>query len=180
VLLESLAKVKSSFQCIILGDGNHRPYCRQLCSRLGLDDRVQFHGYLLPAELKQFYLEASVFVMSSLWPEPFGMAGPEAMRYGLPVVAFDAGGIKEWLTDGENGYLIPWKDTDLFARRLDQLLQHKALARKMGRRACETVKRYDSVKQIDSLERLFQRLIHQAPNNQNASPVTAKSLSAYD
>jgi glycosyltransferase involved in cell wall biosynthesis len=111
---------------------------------------------LLPGELGEFYREATVFVMGSLWPEPFGMAGPEAMRYGLPVVAFDAGGIREWLTDGENGYLIPWKDANLFAARLDQLLRDKTLARRLGRSAFEAVQRYDSCRQINRLQELFE------------------------
>jgi glycosyltransferase involved in cell wall biosynthesis len=154
-LLCALAKVKTHFECAILGDGSHRRSCERLCAKLRLNDRVRFHGYVLPSELATFYHEASVFIMGSLWPEPFGMAGPEAMRYGLPVVAFDAGGIREWLTDGENGFLIPWKNIDLFAARLDQLLKDKAAARRIGRCAFETVQRYDSGRQIAHLERIF-------------------------
>jgi len=180
VLLEALAKIRTRFHCIILGDGNHRPYCQRLCSRLGLDDRVQFHGYVLPAELKDFYLEASVFVMSSLWPEPFGMAGPEAMRYGVPVVAFDAGGVREWLSDGENGYLIPWKDTETFAARLDQLLLDKELARTLGRRASEMVNRFEASRQINHLEEIFQRVLHQTRTKQTTNPDDSKILTAYD
>ena len=56
------------------------------------------------------------------------------MCHGLPVVAFDAGGIREWLFDGENGFLVPWKDTDRFAERIEQLLRDKELARRLGRR----------------------------------------------
>jgi glycosyltransferase involved in cell wall biosynthesis len=96
--------------------------------------------------------------MGSLWPEPFGMAGPEAMRYGLPVVAFDAGGIREWLTDGENGFLVPWKNADLFAARLDQLLRDKALAQQLGHSGFDFVQRYDSCRQINHLENIFRSL----------------------
>ena len=42
-----------------------------------------------------------------------------------PVVAFDAGGIREWLINGENGHLVPWGDTDAFARSVDHLLNRK-------------------------------------------------------
>jgi glycosyltransferase involved in cell wall biosynthesis len=155
VLLQALAKVRTHFECVILGEGSHRRQCERLCVKLGLRDRVRFQGYVLPAELGGFYSRASVFIMGSLWPEPFGMAGPEAMRYGLPVIAFDAGGIREWLTDGENGYLIPWKNIDLFAARLDQLLRDKSLARRIGRNAFEIVQRYDSGRQIAYLQRIF-------------------------
>ena len=82
-------------------------------------------GYVPRAELWQHYLDATVFAMSSVWPEPFGMVGPEAMRWGLPVVAFDAGGIREWLTDGENGFLVPWMNTQQYASRIEQLLSNK-------------------------------------------------------
>ena len=151
-LLKALALVQKPFRAIILGQGSHRSHCEKLCRRLGLQEKVAFEGYVLPNRLREYYARASVFVMSSLWPEPFGMAGPEAMRHGLPVVAFDAGGIKEWLHDGVNGFLIPWMDTARFASRLDELLSDKVLARKMGEQARESVRTLDAGRQIDHLE----------------------------
>ena len=180
VLLQALAKVRTHFECAILGDGSHRPHCERLAARLGLSDRVTFHGYVLPGELGQFYRDASIFVMGSLWPEPFGMAGPEAMRYGLPVVAFDAGGIREWLTDGENGYLIAWKNVDLFAARLDQLLGDKQLARRLGRCAFEGVQSYDSCRQIDRLESIFKKLLRPTKDRSFKSQHSQNHLPAYE
>lgn len=180
VLLQALSRVKSSFRCVILGNGNHRARCETLCRRLDLGERVHFHGYLPPAELRSFYMRASVCVMSSLWPEPFGLAGPEAMRYGLPVVAFDAGGIREWLQDGYNGYLVRWGDTVSFASRLDELLQDKERARQMGRQARSWVRRYDCGRQIDGLEQLFLRLARQPRLASSISPQPEEILSAYD
>src|SRR6266850_4101036 len=163
LLLKSLAQVKAPFECLILGEGSHRPYCERLCAKLGLQNKVKFGGYVPRQQLKDFYLDTSAFLVSSVWPEPFGLVGPEAMRYALPVVAFDAGGIREWLTDGENGYLAPWRDIDRFAQRIDELLRDKNLARQMGRRGLERVNReYDSVRQIDTLETLFLRVIDEA------------------
>lgn len=159
VLLKALSKVQQRFECLILGDGNHRGHCQRVCGHLGLDGRVQFRGFVLREELKKYYLESSVFVISSVWPEPFGLTGPEAMRYGLPVVAFDAGGIREWLSDGENGFLVPWMDTDRFAERIDELLRDKELGRRLGRRGLERVnEQYEAGRQMDKLEQLFQDL----------------------
>lgn len=156
LLLKALAKLNVPFECLILGDGNHRPYCERLCARLKLADRVQFRGFIASDELKKFYLDASVFVVPSVWPEPFGMAGPEAMLYGLPVVAFDAGGINEWLIHRENGFLVPWMDTASFASRIQELLLDKELARQMGSAGRERVIRvYSASRQVDSLEQLF-------------------------
>ncbi len=44
VLLEALAKVKTKFECVILGDGNHKSFCEQLSKKLHLADRVTFKG----------------------------------------------------------------------------------------------------------------------------------------
>lgn len=180
VLMRALARVKTPFECVLLGDGSHRARCERLCQKLGLADRVRFQGYVLPAELERYYLEASVFVMSSLWPEPFGMAGPEAMRYGIPVVAFDAGGIKEWLQDGKNGFLVPWRDTAAFAARVDKLLGDKGLARELGRRGRESVRRYEAGRQLDRLEELFEELVDQEGCGRKASAHWEQMVSAYE
>ncbi|MEY2429783.1 MAG: hypothetical protein QOJ40_2668 [Verrucomicrobiota bacterium] len=163
LLLKSLALVKEPFECLILGEGSHRSCCERLCAKLGLQNKVKFGGYVPRQQLNDFYLDSSAFLVSSVWPEPFGLVGPEAMRYGLPVVAFDAGGVREWLTDGENGFLVPRMDTTRFAARIEELLRNKDLARQMGRRGLERVNRdYDSVRQIDTLETLFLRVIDEA------------------
>jgi len=162
VLLECLAKVKSKFECIILGDGNHKAYCEELSRKLGLADRVHFKGFIPQEELKGYYRECSVVALSSLWPEPIATIGLEVMRYALPVVGFDAGGIKDWLKDGETGYLIPWMNRDLFARRLDELLQDKDKARKLGENGFEFVsEHYDFPTYIEDLEKMFARVMQE-------------------
>jgi glycosyltransferase involved in cell wall biosynthesis len=156
LLLKALAKLGVPFECMILGDGNHRPYCQRLCARLNLADRVQFRGFVPSDELQRFYMDASVFVVPSVWPEPFGMVGPEAMRYGLPVVGFDAGAIREWLIHGENGFLVPWMDTRSLASHIEKLLRDKTLARDMGRQGRVRVNHlYSASRQVDTLEQIF-------------------------
>jgi len=159
VLLEALAQVKSKFECIILGDGNHKVYCEDLSRKLGLADRVHFKGFIPQEELKDYYRECSVVALSSLWPEPIATIGLEVMRYALPVVAFDAGGIKDWLIDGQNGYLVPWMDRAEFASRIDELLQDKAKARRLGEAGLALVsERYDFPQYIVDLEEMFARV----------------------
>jgi glycosyltransferase involved in cell wall biosynthesis len=159
VLLEALAQVQTPFECLILGDGNHRSFCEHLSQSLGLGDRVHFCGFIKSEEIAKHYLECSVAMVSSVWPEPFGMAGPEAMRHGLPVVAFDVGGISEWLMDGVNGYLVPRMDRAGFAARVQELLLDKTLGRQMGERGRSMATRnHDPSKQITALERIFDRV----------------------
>jgi glycosyltransferase involved in cell wall biosynthesis len=160
VLLEALAKVKCRFECVILGDGNHKAYCENLTRRLGLADRVTFKGFVPQEELKNYYRECSVVALSSVWPEPIATIGLEVMRYALPVVAFDAGGIRDWLQDGHNGFLVPWMDRQEFAARIEQVLTDKDLARKLGENGLALVSdRYDFARYIGDLETMFQAVV---------------------
>ena len=175
VLLESLARVQTNFECLIFGDGNHRGYCEELTRRLGLAERVRFMGYVAPAELQTFYADASLAVVSSVWPEPFGAVGLEAMRHGLPVVAFAAGGISEWLLDGQNGFLVPWMDRGKFAERIDQLLTNKNLARDMGERGRQLLRdKFNFDQYISGLEAMFSRM-----TNQPAKPETVRMANEH-
>ena len=156
VLLESLARVRLPFECVILGDGSHREHCEQLSRRLGLADRVHFTGFVSQPQIASYYRDASLSVVSSLWPEPFGATGLEAMRCGLPVVAFDAGGIREWLRDGFNGFLVPWMDRERYAAAVEKLLGDKPLARQLGENGRHWVgERFGFPKYISGLEGLF-------------------------
>jgi glycosyltransferase involved in cell wall biosynthesis len=178
VLLKSLAKMREKFECVILGDGNHRAACEKLSKKLGLTDRVHFKGYVPQDELKQYYRECSVVALPSVWPEPIATIGLEVMRYALPVVGFDAGGVKDWLLDGQNGFLIPWMDTGAFASRMDQLLADKPLAKKMGEAGFKLVsERYDFDGYIGDLEAMFAEVAEQkkasAPKSQSPELVAA-------
>ena len=162
VLLESLALLTVPFECIILGDGSHRPYCEALSRKLGLQDRVSFKGFVPQEALKEYYRECTAVALSSVWPEPVATIGLEVMRYGLPVVGFDSGGIRDWLRDGINGYLVPWMDRPRFAQALERLLRDKDHARELGRRGFEIVSsQYDFGGYVDGLESLFYRVLHE-------------------
>lgn len=131
-LLKALSTIDIPFEAIILGDGNHRSACEKLSHKLGLTDKVQFAGFVNQSQLKSYYEEASVAAISSVWPEPIATVGLEVMRYGLPVVAFDVGGISDWLMHGINGYMAPLFDYKDMGGHMKRLLLDKDLAKKLG------------------------------------------------
>ncbi|HEX4342765.1 MAG TPA: glycosyltransferase family 4 protein [Verrucomicrobiae bacterium] len=169
-LLRALALIHTPFTCEILGDGSHRAHCEALSAELGLTGRVHFHGYLPPTEMDKYYRDATVAAVSSVWPEPFGMIGIEAMRRGLPVVAFDVGGVREWLRDGENGFLVPQKDCAKFATRLEQLLQDKSLARRLGEAGQRfAYERFNFNDYLTGLEKMFVKVAEKPQNGTRAA-----------
>lgn len=68
---------------------------------------IEFAGWLRGDDLTQALRDSDLLVLPSLWPEPFGLVGLEAGKLGVPVAAFAAGGIPDWLLDGINGHLAP-------------------------------------------------------------------------
>lgn len=131
-LTRALAKLSSPFKCSVIGDGPSAAYCKELSRKLGIADRVEFTGWLSRDKLTEHLAKASMLVVPSIWPEAFGLVGLEAMICSKPVVAFDVGGIPDWLTHGTNGYLVPVKRTDLLAEAIDALLRDRGKAVEMG------------------------------------------------
>lgn len=131
-LIRALAHVSVPFKLFVIGDGEYLARCKELSSTMGIADRVTFTGWLSRERLTEHLTASSLLVVPSIWPEPFGIVGLEAMTCSKPVVAFDSGGISEWLKDGANGYLVPIKRIDLLAHRIESLLRDQQRARDMG------------------------------------------------
>ncbi|MDB4947859.1 MAG: hypothetical protein JWM27_508 [Gemmatimonadetes bacterium] len=87
------------------GDGPQRSGWRHRAGKLGVD--AEFPGWAADEERDRLIRASHLLAVPSVWPEPFGLVGPEAGAFGVPAVAFDVGGIGEWLRDGENGWLLP-------------------------------------------------------------------------
>ncbi len=129
-LLRAAQSVEAEF--VICGDGWQLPAMRRLVQRLGVQERVTFTGWLAPDALAQQLAEASIVVVPSWWPEPFGLVGIEAFAAGRPVVASATGGIGDWLDDGVSGLMVPAGDVGALARALNELLDDPARQAAMG------------------------------------------------
>lgn len=159
-LIRAVARLKLPYQLLIIGTGSHESACRKLVSTLNLNDKVKFLGWVKQENLIEYYREATLVVVPSVWPEPIATIGLEVGRYGLPVVAFDAGGISDWLHDGQNGFLIPWKNIPAMGHAIQTLICDKTLAKKMGQTARELVNRdFDFKSYIDRMEQTFLSLV---------------------
>ena len=133
LLLQALARLTIPWHAKIVGDGPDRPLLETLADRLGLRDRLEFTGWLPQPELA--YPGCDVAVFPSRWQEPFGLAGAEAQAHGLPVVAFEVGGVREWLQDGVTGHVVPPQDIAAMALALEELFRNPAHARQLGENA---------------------------------------------
>jgi glycosyltransferase involved in cell wall biosynthesis len=111
----------------LAGDGPVRPRWQTLAASLGVTAR--FTGWLDPSGCEALLAEASAIAIPSVWPEPFGLVGLEAAASGVPAVAFDVGGVREWLHDGESGLLAgPRPDPVRLAAAIDRIVFNDQLS----------------------------------------------------
>ncbi len=153
LLLRALHRLRRDYRADIVGAGNAGPELKALCKELGLDGNVTFYGWIPNETLSPFYSRARVVVVPSRWPEPFGMIGLEAMHHGRPVVAFDVGGIPDWLEHRVTGLLVPEQDVAALAASIGEVLADPGLALSLGQKGLERVRaRYAFERYLDDLE----------------------------
>ena len=131
-LVEASSLIRTPHRIWFVGDGTARIHLECLVRERRLGEQILFLGNRSPADLWHFRLQSQVAVVPSLLPETFCMVGPEAMQAGLPVVAYGAGGVSEWLEHGVTGRFVPPGDVGGLARALEHLLTHPSEARAMG------------------------------------------------
>jgi len=94
--------------------------------------RVRYVGWVHRAGLARLLAGARSVWLPSLWAEPFGIIGLEALTAGSPVVASRVGGVGDWLIDGENGFFAKPGLSEGLARAALALEKRPVLAGRMG------------------------------------------------
>jgi D-inositol-3-phosphate glycosyltransferase len=131
---------------------------RGVAHRCGAETHVTFVGRRERSQLRDFYGAADVFVTTPLY-EPFGITPVEAMACATPVIGADVGGIRHTVRHGETGWLVPPRDPDALAARLDAMHADPALARAMGEAGRLRVQQYFTWRHVaKALEELYAQL----------------------
>lgn len=144
VLMDAFALVKRELpaaRLVIAGKGPMRRSLEEQAQELSVADSVRFLGFVEHRNMVSVYRSGHVFAMPSLWKEQFGLVGAEALACGTPCVASNTGGIREWLQDGQSGFLVPPGDAGALAQKLLVLLQNPGLRERFGTRGREFVLR---------------------------------------
>ena len=103
---------------------------------------------------------ADAVVCASSLPEPFGRVIIESMAVGTPVVATDAGGATDIISDGENGILVPVKDSEALAHAIVRLSQDSDLTQKLRSAAMQTVAdRYTVRRHVDQVCGIYRSVL---------------------
>ena len=129
IFLKKYMRKKSKI--VIVGDGYYKEKVTKILTTKFKRGNI-INWISDKTELIKLYKQSKVVILPSIYPEPFGLVGLEAMALKKPVVAFDVGGISEWLKDGVNGYLIKEGDWSEFISKVNYLINNPQLRLKMG------------------------------------------------
>lgn len=167
-LLEAWARQKRSHARLVLVGPDMTghpldagPAARAFVAAHGLANEVVFAGSVAePVPL----LQASDVLVQPSHYEAFGITVIEAMASGLPIVATAVGGMRDYLSDGENALLCPPNDVDALAHRLDRILDDAELRKRLSSASRTTVlARFDRQANLDAYGRLFDALATAPP-----------------
>ncbi|OGN89032.1 MAG: hypothetical protein A2158_08100 [Chloroflexi bacterium RBG_13_46_14] len=167
--IRAVAKLAKRYhlQYKIVGEGELRPTLESLVFQLGLSDTVSLLGEISREEVAGLMNKTHLFILPSITTkdegqETGGGSLREAMASGIPVVASNSGGIQESVTDGISGYLVPERDADAIAERLEFLFNHPDIWSEMGRAGNRFVEeQFDFKKQTERLIGVYRRLKEQ-------------------
>ena len=131
ILIKSLSNIFKNQDNVVLdiiGDGAFK---HQLLNLISLEnipsEKIIFHGWLSHEETTEKIEQAYLIVFPSIYPEAFGIVGIEAMMRSKPVVAFNVGGVSDWLDNNITGFLVEVKNEKMFEEKLHTLLSDEKL-----------------------------------------------------
>ena len=143
---------------IIGGDGEQKEYLQDLAKSLGISDSTRFIGWIPHNELPEYLASADVYVSTSL-SDSTSLSLQEAMACELAPVVTDLPANREWITDGESGFIVPINDIQALADRITYLLNNNEVRESFGKRGREVIKeRAEYEREMEKMEEIYQGL----------------------
>lgn len=159
-LINAFYEVKNdNIKLMIIGEGPKENELKKKVFQLDLEKCVIFTGKISPTNIHKYYQAADIFVLPS-YSEGLPLSILEAMACGLPIVTTNVGGIPEVVKNSENGFIVPSKNKQLLAQKLEILAYNSDLRKKFGFKSTEIIiKKFSIEKKVEELVKLYKELI---------------------
>jgi glycosyltransferase involved in cell wall biosynthesis len=162
VLAKAFVKVAAAnpkVNLLLLGGGSQGAKIRQILMNGGVLDRVHFGGHVTQADLPRWYHMADLYISPS-HVDGSSVSLMEALASGLPCLVSDIPGNKEWIVDGENGWLFRDGDVDDLAGKILYAIKNRKLFNKIGESARKTAEqKADWKKNFGKLLEAYDRVV---------------------
>jgi len=161
-LLKAFAMVKQAVpnaHLLIVGDGNDRPLLESMAKELGFKEDVTFTGRVSDEDLVDLHKVGSVYTMPSP-AELQSIATLEAMASGQPIVAVDAGALRELCQNERNGFLCEKDDSDAIAKGIITIISDPATRAAMSKESLAIAQTHDLQTSLKRFEAIYTDLIN--------------------
>lgn len=139
LLLEAMCHCEKSIKAKIAGKGPEMENLERMAKRLGVNDRVEFLGFVPDDDLLRLYANAFAVYYAPV-DEDYGYITLEAFLSRKPVITcIDSGGVLEFAVDNENGYIVG-ADANEMGQAISKLYNNKQLCREFGERGYSIVR----------------------------------------
>jgi glycosyltransferase involved in cell wall biosynthesis len=164
--------------CVVVGgkhdlEADYEEFLKAQITALGLGDRVFMAG--LQRNVPEWMQAMDIFIHASD-KEPFGIVIIEAMALGKPVIAGDAGGPTEIITDGVNGLLTPYGDADALAIAILRYLDEPELARTIGMAARQRALDFSTQRYAQNFINVVRAAVSDVPKTVVSGSTTQSTL----
>jgi glycosyltransferase involved in cell wall biosynthesis len=122
ILLDAFARMETPARLALAGSGNEDAAVAEAVRRHPRAAAIHLLGELDHGLVHAWMRRATVVVVPSLWPEPFGLVGVEALAEGRAVVASAVGGTSDWARESLGVLTVPPGDASVLAGALDRVL----------------------------------------------------------
>ncbi|MEM8830640.1 MAG: glycosyltransferase [Cyanobacteria bacterium P01_G01_bin.19] len=140
----------------IIGDGYLRDSLQQLITELGLTNKIKLLGWKQQAEIISILDNTQIFLAPCITAQDGNQDAPvntlkEAMAIGLPVISTYHGGIPELVQNGVSGYLVPERDSQAIAEKLQYLIANSNLWQYLGKQGRKFVEQHYDIEPLNDL-----------------------------
>ncbi|MBQ3325599.1 glycosyltransferase [Candidatus Saccharibacteria bacterium] len=164
IVIDAYAKIAKQFpdsEFVIVGDGIARNDLEKEVKERGLEQQIRFLGKIMPPETVEIYRSGTLFATASE-TETQGIVLIEAAAVGLPLVAVDAGAVKELCQNKKNGILCKPGDVDGIARAMKKILSDKKLQASLSAGSVEISKKHDLNYTLNQFIEIYKKAIDSA------------------
>lgn len=137
--IPDVIKAVPSTRFLILGTGPNTNNLKKTTKLLGISKYVHFTGEIPNKEISKYLMAADIYVSTS-FSDGSSNSLLEAMACGLPVVVTNIDGNLEWIREGENGFLVPIKNSKVLSEKILTLINNSKIRELMGNKNVKVAK----------------------------------------
>lgn len=153
---DNLKTRDSKIKFIMIGAGENQSKLEHRITTLGLQNSVFLAGFIRDAN--QYLKAFDIFILPSV-KEGLPYTIIEAMSAGLPIVATSVGGMPDLITDWGNGLLVPPKNPEALAQKIEVLLANRSLREQIGQKARQNIEeKFGLKKMLDETVNLYENV----------------------